>query len=353
MHMDSKEVQLNTEHTVIIQDEGLRKLKGFVQIPKVVLLSKKLSYGAKVVYGILLNYAWQDDFCFPAQKFIAKDLDCSIRQAQRFLDELKQTEFITWKQMGLNRPNVYYILSIPKEAYSSEPEREKQHAVSERKNKDATHMSHPDMTHMAYPDTTDLSPQGTTDLSYKVYPITNKQNNVNVNGDQKKGEQIGTDEESALSDVQKTPHQTWPESPPQIWRGDPPRNKQTKINNLNHVNVNADKEEGSGDRAEAPKTDLRKLPDLDQDKASIELIAKDILRQLGDRKSFAFYYLVASKVPEQDIYTVLSNIKQSGAKFPPKVFSTRMKEYAAKKMDTRSLSLQAAIQDMRTNMTLR
>ncbi len=137
-----------------------------------------------------------------------------------------------------------------------------------------------------------------------------------------------------------------------MWRGEPPSNKQTKINNLNNVNVNADKEEGSGDRAEAPKTDLRKLPDLEQDKARTESIAYGIVNQLGDQKSFAFYYLVASKIPEQDIYTVLSNIKQSGAKFPPKVFSTRMKEYAAKKTDTRSLSLQAAIHDMQKNMTL-
>jgi hypothetical protein len=170
----------------------------------------------------------------------------------------------------------------------------------------------------------------------------------------------GSDEESpssdvaqnATSEVQKTPHQTWPESPPQMWRGEPPSNKQTEINNLNTVNVNADKEEGSGDRVEEPKTDLRKLPDLEQDKARTESIAYGIVNQLGDRKSFAFYYLVASKIPEQVIYTALSSIKQSDAKFPPKVFSTRMKEYAAKKTDTRSLSLQTAIHDMQKNMTL-
>jgi hypothetical protein len=61
---------------------------------------------------------------------------------------------------------------------------------------------------------------------------------------------------------------------------------------------------------------------------------------------------VASKIPEQEIYTALSSIKQSGANFPPKVFATRMKEYAAKKTDTRLLSFQAAMQEMRANMTL-
>jgi replication protein O len=122
-------------------------------------------------------------------------------------------------------------------------------------------------------------------------------------------------------------------------------------NNVN-VNVNGDKEEGSENRAEEPKTDLRKLPDLEQDKAKTVLVAQEILNHLGDRKSFPFYYLVASKIPEREIYSALSSIKQSGANFPPKVFATRMKEYAAKKTDTRMLSLQAAMQDMRTNVTL-
>jgi helix-turn-helix protein len=270
------EPQNNNEKTVVLQDEGLRKLKGFVQIPRFVLLCKNLSYGAKVAYGILLGYAWQDEFCFPAQKSLADDLGCSVRQAQRFLDELKKEEFITWKQVGFNRPNVYYILSLPTQKGSTS-----QHHPTDDgggnplKNKDTTNMSHPDTTDLSTPDTTNMSGQEATNMSTYKYSYTNKQNNVNVN---------------------------------------------------------ADKEEGSENRGEGPKTDLRKLPDLVQDKAITESIAQEIVNQLGDRKSFAFYYLVASKIPEHVIYTALSSIKQSGANFPPKVFATRMKEYASESL---------------------
>jgi hypothetical protein len=112
-NLTGMEPQENNEKTVVLQDEGLRKLKEFVQIPKAVLLCKEISYGAKVAYSILLGYAWQDEFCFPAQESLANDLGCSVRQARRFLVELKECKFITWKQMGLNKPNVYYLLPLP------------------------------------------------------------------------------------------------------------------------------------------------------------------------------------------------------------------------------------------------
>jgi hypothetical protein len=97
--MEPERKQTHTkEVTVVLQDEGLRKLKGFVQIPKAVLLCQTISYGAKVAYSILLGYAWQDEFCFPAQESLANDLGCSVRQARRFLVELKDQRFISWKQ---------------------------------------------------------------------------------------------------------------------------------------------------------------------------------------------------------------------------------------------------------------
>lgn len=101
------------------------------------------------------------------------------------------------------------------------------------------------------------------------------------------------------------------------------------------------------------KTDLRKLPDLNHDKAKTESIAQEIVNQLGDQKSFPFYYLVASKVPEREIYATLSSLKQGGATSPAKVFASRMKSYAAQQADIRSQSLYSAMQDMQKKMTLR
>jgi helix-turn-helix protein len=275
------------EITVVLQDEGLRKLKGFVQIPKAILLCQDISYGAKVAYSILLGYAWQDEFCFPAQESLANDLGCSVRQARRFLVELKERGFISWKQTGLNKPNVYYLLPLPEVKKNPSASKEAM------KNMDRTNLSHPERTYLAAPEQTYLSHQEQTNMSAYKYSSNN-----------------------------------------------------------NHNNVNVDKEgKGRGVTIE-PKTDLHKLPTLEQDKAETELIANDILHQLGDRQSLPFYYLVASKVPESVIRHALAEIKQGGARYPARVFASCMKSYAAQQADTRSQSLHSAMQDMQKRMTL-
>jgi hypothetical protein len=144
--------------------------------------------------------------------------------------------------------------------------------------------------------------------------------------------------QNATSDVQKTLHQMWPETPYQMWREEPRSNKKTEIYNLNNVNVNADKEREGESEGEEGKTDLRKLPNLDQGKERTEVIANDILRQLGDRKSFPFYYLVAAKIPENVIRRKLSELKQGSACSPAKVFVSAMKDYAAEMLQKQQVS---------------
>src|SRR5918999_1751521 len=185
--MNAESEQIHTkETTVVLRDAGLRKLKGFVQIPKAILLCQDISYGAKVAYSILLGYAWQDEFCFPAQESLANDLGCSIRQARRFLVELKGQRFITWKQTGLNKPNVYYLLPLP--------EVKKNHVASEEamKNMDGTNLSHPERTDLAEPDKTHMSGQDGTRMSAYKYSSTYNHNNVNVD---KEGKGRGGTEE--------------------------------------------------------------------------------------------------------------------------------------------------------------
>lgn len=131
--------KLAGERTVVLQDPTLRKLEGFVQIPRFILKHPTLSFGARVTYSILLSYAWQEEFCFPAQEAIAKDLNCSVRQIQRLLTELKAAGFISWKQQGLNRPNTYYLLPLKTELSPKTP-----------KTKDTTYLSGLDATNMSH-----------------------------------------------------------------------------------------------------------------------------------------------------------------------------------------------------------
>ncbi len=102
--------------------------------------------------------------------------------------------------------------------------------------------------------------------------------------------------------------------------------------NNNQNNVNVDREGKGRGGTEEPKTDLHRLPDLDQPNEKIDLLAGDILAALGDASSKAFYRLVAAKIPENFIRQKLSELKQGNARSPAKVFASIVKNYAAEKL---------------------
>jgi Helix-turn-helix domain len=101
---------LNQQDRIEFVDENLRH--GFAQMPRPVLKARGLSFRAKCVYNLLLDYAWQTDSCFPGQERLAEDLDTSVDTIQRSLNELKAYGLIDWKRQGLNKPNIYYILRL-------------------------------------------------------------------------------------------------------------------------------------------------------------------------------------------------------------------------------------------------
>lgn len=136
--------------TVILEDKTLGRLAGgFTQVPNFLLRRKDLSPGAKITYSLLLSYAWQENFCFPAQEQLAKDSGYSVRQVQRTLIELRGKDLITWKQVGLNRPNIYRLLPI----FSKDTKTDKK----SKENSGHDKMSLPDTTYMSGPDTTPMS----------------------------------------------------------------------------------------------------------------------------------------------------------------------------------------------------
>jgi len=157
--MDHRPYKLG--RTVILEDEGLRTLQGFTQLPNAVLKHPTLSFGAKVAYGVLLSYAWQDDFCWPAQQRLAADLSCSDRWVRKLLVELRSAGAIHWKQQGLNSPNVYYI-----------------RALAEWLPRDL--LRHKDRNDPSGPDRKDTSAQDRKDTSDKEYPRKKIQEDVNV-----------------------------------------------------------------------------------------------------------------------------------------------------------------------------
>ena len=66
---------------------------GFTQVPNVILKSTDLSVGAKLMYALLLSYAWQKDSCFPGQETLASDMGVSKRSVVTFIKELDRSGF--------------------------------------------------------------------------------------------------------------------------------------------------------------------------------------------------------------------------------------------------------------------
>ena len=52
-------------NTLIVENEALRK--GFTIIPNYILRDPGVSVGAKIIYTLLLSYAWQEGSCFPGR----------------------------------------------------------------------------------------------------------------------------------------------------------------------------------------------------------------------------------------------------------------------------------------------
>lgn len=82
---------------------------GFTQVPNFILKSEALSPGAKLAYAMLLHYAWQNDFCFPGQERLAKDMGVGKRSVIRFMAELERAGFIAVQRRGLGQTNFYQL----------------------------------------------------------------------------------------------------------------------------------------------------------------------------------------------------------------------------------------------------
>jgi hypothetical protein len=108
------------EATPRIVDANLRY--GFAQLPRPILRTKSLTPKAKLVYTLLLDYAWFEDYVFPSQHTIAEALDISIDTVQRALDELRDNRLLDWQQQGCNQPNIYFFLPIEESALKPELE---------------------------------------------------------------------------------------------------------------------------------------------------------------------------------------------------------------------------------------
>lgn len=99
----------NREDTIRIVGADPMSQRGFTQVPNFILMNEKLNVGAKITYALLLKYAWYDDHCFPGQAKLASDIGSSERSVRTYLKALETSGYITIKQRGLGKVNVYEL----------------------------------------------------------------------------------------------------------------------------------------------------------------------------------------------------------------------------------------------------
>src|SRR5712691_6689666 len=85
------------DRNIILKGADVLTVKGFTQVPNHVLVSDRLSPGAKLAYAMLLKYVWEKDYCFPGQDTLAKEMGVTRQSANTYLQELQRQRFINIK----------------------------------------------------------------------------------------------------------------------------------------------------------------------------------------------------------------------------------------------------------------
>src|SRR5260370_20429638 len=97
------------ERTIILRGADPVTQQGFVQVPTVILLAKDISGNAKLVYAMLLKYAWSDGSCFPGQDRLAEDIGLSRQTANSCIQELATKGYVKIVRRGQGKTNVYEV----------------------------------------------------------------------------------------------------------------------------------------------------------------------------------------------------------------------------------------------------
>ena len=97
------------DRNIVLKGADRATTSGFTQVPNFVLESDEISPGAKLVYAMLLKYAWQNGFCFPGQEALARDMGCGRRSVIRFMKELTGRGFMEITRRGQGKTNVYVL----------------------------------------------------------------------------------------------------------------------------------------------------------------------------------------------------------------------------------------------------
>lgn len=102
---------MTREKTLVIRNEAFRY--GYGVVPFVILRNPLIPGELRLLYTILLSYAWYNAECFPGQEILAEETGVTDRSIRSQLSQLKEIGLIDWKVRGQGKTNIYYLLEIP------------------------------------------------------------------------------------------------------------------------------------------------------------------------------------------------------------------------------------------------
>src|SRR5215204_252939 len=97
--------------TLAVANAALRG--GFVLLPRTLLHAPGLSRDAKLLYAVLLSYAWQRGSCFPGYERLQADLQCSVNSVTKWLQELERAGLVTRRRRGQGKTTLYTLHDPP------------------------------------------------------------------------------------------------------------------------------------------------------------------------------------------------------------------------------------------------
>ncbi len=97
-------------NTLRVENEALRR--GFTLIPNYILRARGISRDAKLLYGILLSYAWQTESCFPGYDTLMEDMQCAREALAKYIKELKLIGLIAVQRRGQGMTSIYTLKDI-------------------------------------------------------------------------------------------------------------------------------------------------------------------------------------------------------------------------------------------------
>ena len=94
---------------------------GFVLLPRTLLHAPGLSRDAKLLYAVLLSYAWQRGRCFPGYERLQHDLGCGVNQVTKYLRELEGAGLVTRRKRGPGQDHALHPARPPGAAHDGPP----------------------------------------------------------------------------------------------------------------------------------------------------------------------------------------------------------------------------------------